>query len=69
MLWEKTSLLGQVYDNILLPAASGTNMNADILAVLEILRAHPGQSDIRGKVISEMYRWRGPELGVEQPHA
>ena len=69
MFWEEASLLGQVYANTILPAAGGTNMNADIPAVLEMLRTHLGQPDARGKAISEMYRWRGPELGVEQPRA
>ncbi|VDC04716.1 unnamed protein product [Peniophora sp. CBMAI 1063] len=64
MFWEEASILGQVYVNMILEPVGGNDMNADIPAVLEILRGHLGKSDQRGPAISEMYRWRGPEVQV-----
>ena len=66
MFWEEASMLGQVYANILLPpsnsdAGGGTDMYADVDAVVEIMEEYLGRADPRGVAIGEAYRWGGEE--------
>ncbi|EJD38873.1 hypothetical protein AURDEDRAFT_91769 [Auricularia subglabra TFB-10046 SS5] len=61
MFWEEASILGQVYANMILPA-NGTNFDADIPAVIEILREHLGKPDARGPSLDTDYRWHGSDL-------
>ncbi|KAI0777507.1 hypothetical protein BD413DRAFT_181118 [Trametes elegans] len=67
MFWEEASTLGQVYATTFLPPASGTDMIADIPAMLEIMRRHLGKPDPRGPSLRRMYRWHAEELMVEEP--
>ena len=69
MFWEEASMLHQVYANILLPPPSssdgtteGTDMYADVQAVIEILEEYLGRADPRGVAIGEAYRWGGEEV-------
>ena len=62
MFWEEASLLGQVYANMILPPEGGTDMRADIPAVLEILRDHLGKPDPWGPPLRDMYPWSAKEL-------
>ena len=65
MFWEEASMLSQVYANILLPPSdggSGTDMYADVQAVVEILEEYLGRADPRGVAIGEAYRWSGEEV-------
>lgn len=69
MFWEEASMLGQVYANILLPPPSssdgtteGTDMYADVDAVIEIMVEYLGKADPRGVAIKEVYRWSGEEV-------
>ncbi|EJD46978.1 hypothetical protein AURDEDRAFT_164040 [Auricularia subglabra TFB-10046 SS5] len=62
MFWEEASVLGQTYATTILQPAGGSNFNADIHAVLEILLAHLGKPDSRGPSVDKMYRWHGAEL-------
>ena len=60
-------MLGQVYANILLPpsnpdAGGGTDMYADVDAVIEIMEEYLGRADPRGVAIGEAYRWGGEEV-------
>ena len=60
-------MLGQVYANILLPpsnsdAGGGTDMYADVDAVVEIMEEYLGRADPRGVAIGEAYRWGGEEV-------
>ncbi|KAI0084403.1 hypothetical protein BDY19DRAFT_898587 [Irpex rosettiformis] len=62
MFWEEASMLGQVYANLILPSGMDTNMNADIPAIIEILKEYLGKPDPRGPAITEAYRWHAPEV-------
>lgn len=65
MFWEEASMLGQVYANVILPPSdggSGTDMYADVQAVVEILEEYLGRADPRGVAIGEAYRWGGEEV-------
>ena len=65
MFWEEASMLSQVYANVILPPSdggSGTDMYADVQAVLEILEEYLGRADPRGVAIGEAYRWGGEEV-------
>ena len=65
MFWEEASILGQVYANMILPPSGGTDMIADVPAVLDILREHLGKPDERGPSVEEMYFWKAPELHLD----
>ena len=65
MFWEEASMLSQVYANVILPPSdggSGTDMYADVQAVVEILEEYLGKGDPRGVAIKEVYRWSGEEV-------
>ena len=65
MFWEEASMLSQVYANVILPPSdggSGTDMYADVQAVVEILEEYLGRADPRGVAIGEAYRWGGEEV-------
>ncbi|KAI0766167.1 hypothetical protein BD413DRAFT_605985 [Trametes elegans] len=70
MFWEEASILGQVYATMLLPpvgdSESGTDMQADVPAVLEIIRTHIGTPDSRGRSLRRAYAWHAEELQVEE---
>ena len=65
MFWEEASMLSQVYANVILPPSdggSGTDMYADVQAVIEIMEEYLGRADPRGVAIGEAYRWGGEEV-------
>lgn len=62
MFWEEASILNQVYATAMAAPAGGTDMSADIPAVLDILRQHLGKPHPQGPSIKEAYRWSAPEL-------
>ena len=65
MFWEEASMLSQVYANVILSPSdggSGTDMYADVQAVVEILEEYLGRADPRGVAIGEAYRWGGEEV-------
>ena len=58
-------MLSQVYANIILSPSdggSGTDMYADVDAVIEIMEEYLGKGDPRGSAIKEVYRWSGEEV-------
>ena len=55
-------MLSQVYANVILPpldGGSGSDMYADVQAVIEIMEEYLGRADPRGVAIREAYRWGG----------